>query len=184
MKINLFKAVAYCLFVKRSKKAIIKSTVFCLFLLLFFSSRAESAKIIVLNDGSKIKGEIVSFQDGVYRIKTSFGLIKVSDSNIANIASEGQSFGLEKRQQANPQVNYYKQQVLGDPALMVGIEDMTQDSEIMKLLSDQNLLDEIMSQDFQKLQNNPKFRSLINNPKMKKLMNEVGQKIGTHTSPQ
>ncbi len=59
------------------------------FLVLFAISNVFAGTIrqIELNDGSLLKGEIVSFNNGVYTIKSSFGLLKIEDSKIRSIHS-------------------------------------------------------------------------------------------------
>ena len=43
----------------------------------------------------------------------------------------------------------------------------------MSILSDQNLMNDIMSYDPQRIQNNPKMMQLLNNPSMKALMEKI-----------
>ena len=162
---------------------------FYAFLILFaFSSVcfAES-KTITLTDGSQIKGDVLSAQDGVYAIKTSFGNIMVSDSDIQSITAHSsmppsvQNLGQMDPGQLKTQAGQYQQILMQDQDFMGDMQGLAQDPEIMGLLSDPELIKAVTSQNMQSLQNHPNFQKLLENPKLRQLLEKAGQKMGSGT---
>ncbi len=144
---------------------------------------AESIKTIKLKDGSILKGQVIQLTNGTYTIKTSqFGEVKIPESNIFSIvspqaASQQTDLSSSKTQLKN-QVQQLQGSLLSDPALMKEIQGMVQNKEIMKILSDQNVVNDVMSYDQNRIENNDKIKSLMNNPDMQRLMNKIGQQMG------
>ncbi len=65
----------------------------CLYLIFFIlicasCSIASAENLITLKDGSEIKGDVVSLQNNIYTVQTSFGPVQIPDSQIQNIAAE------------------------------------------------------------------------------------------------
>ncbi len=65
---------------------IIKLT-FCMLILLMIVSLA-SAETFYLKDGNKVAGDIVSHEDGIYTVNTSFGIVDIPDDNIDRISDK------------------------------------------------------------------------------------------------
>ena len=65
---------------------IIKLT-FCMLILLMTVSLA-SAETFYLKDGNKVAGDIVSHEDGIYTVNTSFGIVDIPDDNIDRISDK------------------------------------------------------------------------------------------------
>ena len=139
-------------------------------------------QIITLKDGSQINGEITSFSSGVYTVNTSaLGYIKISSSQVANIANTktapGQNSIGTTQPSSNDDINQRIQatqaKVMNDPHMVSGIIDMMKDPEIVQLLSDPELTQKFMSRDVKAIQNDPKAQKLMNNPKMQALMDQL-----------
>ncbi len=141
-------------------------------------SYAQSIKTISLKDGSQIKGTILSVSNNVYTIQSSFGTLEINDSNISSISSENATSSAQPKMISDRQLAEYQKQLLQNPNVMSGIEDIASDPEVMQALSDPAFAQAIMSQDMQKLQNSDQFKQLIQNPKMQQLINNAGQAIG------
>lgn len=47
----------------------------------------HSQKNIVLQNGERVSGQILSLQNGVYAIKTKLGILNIKESEIASIES-------------------------------------------------------------------------------------------------
>jgi hypothetical protein len=60
---------------------------------------------------------------------------------------------------------------------MTEVENLTNDEEIKALLSDPKLLEDALSFDQDKLQQNKTVQDLMKNPKMQDLMNKIQQQI-------
>ncbi|MDP8265259.1 MAG: hypothetical protein P9M12_07295 [Candidatus Aceula lacicola] len=145
-------------------------------------SYAQNLKTIELKDGSQIKGNVLSLNNGIYSVETSFGAIQVEEKNILNISSENSFPQAQSQKIGKDQMMEYQQQLLGDPQVLSGIQTIAQDPEIQAAFSDPEFAQAIMAQDLQKLQNSPKFKDLLKNPKMQKLINSAGQAIGQPVS--
>lgn len=150
-----------------------------------FPLYAQSVKTITLNDGSVIQGKIIALEQGLYTIETShLGQIKVQDKDIQSITSTPITPAPETALNApfKQQAEQVQGQILTDPSLMQDISGILENKEIMSILSDQKFLDDVLSQDPQRLEKNEKLDQLIENPQMKALLEKVNQKIST-TAP-
>ncbi|MBU0468158.1 MAG: hypothetical protein KKD07_08875 [Candidatus Omnitrophica bacterium] len=174
-----------------------KHTVLTVFLacLLFTSivHAQTSQKIITLKDGSIIKGTVVSVENQKYIIDTNnLGKIEVADTDIVSIVSPGTG-QVPANQNAlgnlgglgnlgmSGQMQQMQNSLMSDPNMMAEMQAMLQDEEIMALISDPNIMKDLMSNDPSVIQNNPKIMQLMNNPQMQALvqmmMNKgIGQK--------
>ena len=150
---------------------------------------AHSAqKFITLKDGSVIKGTVAGIANQKYTIETNnLGTIEVSESDIESITTSkvAQATKVPVAQNAlgglgNPggsgnlgtsgQMQQMQNTLMSDPQMMAEIQTMLQDKELMALLSDPNIIQDLMSNDPSVIQNNPKIMQLMNNPQMKALM--------------
>jgi len=175
-----------------------------LFLSTVTSSFADQAgQVITLKDGSQIKGELSGIENGVYTVKTpTMGDVHVPVSNVASItnskipitappanhtagnyASPGQLSG--DMPNMDQQIMSQQQKLMSNPEDMADVQQMAQDPEIMKLLSDPALVQAVTSHDYQAIQSNPKVQELLNNPKMQALLQKMApQQQQQNTSSQ
>ena len=90
--------------------------------------------------------------------------------------------GMGGGQDANPglmqQAQQLQGQIMNNPAMMQDIQGLLANPEIMNIISDPNLMKDLMTYDPNKIQNNPKIQSLMNNPEMKKLMQKMQGQLG------
>jgi len=164
---------------------------------LFFLStgvRAEGEfKRINFVDGSSIKGRIVSIEDGAYIIETpSLGRIKAQDKNVTSITALSVS-PAEKNPstfqgkdntsqdltptQLKQHVTQLQQDVMANPQMMQEIQSLLQNEEVMSIFSDKQFMNDVMSYDPERIQQNPKLQELIKNPEMKRLMDSLHLQI-------
>lgn len=141
---------------------------------------SHSAEIITLKDGSQIRGDLVSLNNGVYSVQTAaMGTINITAGNIVNITNEGatptQQIIPSSHQQPNMDAVFQQQQaqLMSNPEAIAAIQQMAQDPEIMKILSDPALIQSVTSRDINGVSNNPKTQELLNNPKMKALLDQL-----------
>ena len=144
-------------------------------------SYAQESKVITLKDGSILKGKVLELTDGIYTLETeNLGNITILEANILSIAApsaarpaseENNSTELKK------QVEQMQGTIMADEELMMGIQGLTEDEEIKAILSDPNLITDVMSFDQDKIEQNTNIQNLMNNPKMQQLMNQVQQKV-------
>ena len=146
--------------------------------------------IIILKDGSQIKGDLVSFSGGIYTIHTStLGDVKISSSQVANIsqaqilqaipplaAPATTNVSPASDGEVDQKIRSAQTKLMNDPEMMAEIQGMIKDPEMIQLLSDPTLAKEVMSHDTKAIQNDPKAQQLINNPKMRALMDKLRNK--------
>ncbi|VAX36798.1 hypothetical protein MNBD_UNCLBAC01-1302 [hydrothermal vent metagenome] len=141
---------------------------------------AASTKFIRLKDGSVLKGKVIEMSGGTYKIETPhLGIITLPENEIISISESNSAAQGDTSEKANikKQVQQIKGDVLSNPAIMKEITNMTQNPEIMQLLSDPNLINDVMSYDPEKIESNPKIQQLMNNPDMQKLMNQLSGQL-------
>ena len=149
-------------------------------------SSAETMKVIKLKDGSVLKGNVLQLSDGVYTFETSnLGEVDIEESDILSITSSelsGSSSGgsittsdVQKRE-LQKQVQQIKGTILADEEILTEIQNMVEDESIKTLLSDPQLLKDVMSFDQQKIEQNTNVQELMDNPKMQELMDKIQQK--------
>ncbi|MBF0567037.1 MAG: hypothetical protein HQK89_17565 [Nitrospirae bacterium] len=137
---------------------------------------------IQLNDGSVITGEIISYTNGVYTVKSAtLGTITINDSMVYSISSKGgsgvsaSSSPAGSGQDAASQAKNLQQRMMSDADIMNIILSLKDDPEIQKILQDPEIIKAVNNNDLQKLSTNPKFLSLLNNPKVQEIERKMGK---------
>lgn len=167
--------------------------ILCFFLLLGIASNiplhADSFKIINLKDGSTIKGQVTKLKNNVYTIITpSMGEIKVNDSAIESIGSPAaqspstfqinpSSHSSDNNSPFSNQLQQMQGSILTDPHLMADIQNLLNDPEILKIISDEKFKNDVMSQDVNRIEQNDRTQDLMNNPKIQALIEKINSKF-------
>jgi len=134
---------------------------------------------IELADGSTIKGEVVSLENGVYTVNTeSMGQIKLEASRIKKIVSPSGSVDANKpteiMKSINPdyvqsQVDQLTPAVTGNEEVMNKVSTLSDDPNFQEVMKDPEILNAIKAKDIKALMNNEKFMKLLNNPTVKEI---------------
>ena len=158
---------------------------FCLTVLLVFMCSQVSAtdiRNIELTDGSVVSGEIISFSDGIYTIKTeSLGMLHISSARIRAITSKSSQPHTEAEHGDNSpynskfdsQVRNLQQQMLNDPALLELIMSLQDNPEFKQALQDPDIQEAIKTGDPGRLASNPIIKRLLNNPAVLEIYKKV-----------
>ena len=156
---------------------------FIFFFLLFSSAGVYAGQFseIGLIDGSTIYGEILSFNDGIYTVKSgSLGTIKVAESDIREIRV--QSGNTKDREYASPANSSISSEVQSLQTLMQNNQDimaiifsLQNDPDFQEIMSDPGILNAVNSGDIAALISNPKFMSLMNNHKVQEIQKKLAQ---------
>ena len=140
---------------------------------------AGEIKDIELKDGSVVSGEIVSFSNGRYTIKSSsLGNIKIDDSQILSIRSRGTGQRKEKAKKdgiPNDQVQALQNLMATDEETLKMILSLQNDPDFQNVLSDPVLMNAVTSGDISALISSPKFMKLLNKSKVKDITGKVGK---------
>jgi len=155
---------------------------FMFFILIFLSAGVYAGEFseIGLIDGSTIYGEILSFNDGIYTIKSSrLGTIKVDESDIREIRVQSGTKNREYASPSNSSINSEVQSLQtfmqNDQEIMAIIFSLQNDPDFQEIMSDPGILNALNSGDIAALISNPKFMSLMNNHKIQEIQKKLAQ---------
>lgn len=148
---------------------------------------AQEIKIIKLKDGSVINGKVLDLNSGVYTFETpNMGSVQIAETDVLSISSPSahniqqpnvQASGSSQNSLIQSQVNQLQGTILSDGNLMKEIENLSNDEEIQKIISDPQLMDAVMSFDKNKIEQNQSIQNLLNNPKIQDLIRQIEQKL-------
>ena len=160
---------------------------FTFFVLSVITSGFAEEQEITLKDGSKIVGELVSINNGVYTIKAPIiGNVQAAASDVVSITNR--QSGAQPTGPGNPTGSYQspgtipdlnqrvadqQKQLMSNPESMALLMQMAQDPEIAQMLQDPALVDAVTHHDLQAVQQNPKILELMNNPHMKAFLQKL-----------
>ncbi|MCB1645253.1 MAG: hypothetical protein KDI36_07355 [Pseudomonadales bacterium] len=157
-----------------------------LLLLLWSGALAAADKTFVLRDGSQVRGEIVSFSNGVYEIRSSaLGTLRVPDARVVSILtadSASQSApapttaaGANSAMDFGSALDSIKSGIASSPDVMSQIMQLQHDPQMKEVLSDPAIMQAVQRLDFEALSRNPKFQALMNNAKVRQIQSSMGQ---------
>jgi len=161
-----------CVNNRRTMMKLITSYFFILLIFWNTGVFAGSQRQIELTDGSVITGEIVSFSDGVYTIKSNhLGILKIEDSKVRSIDS-----GSRDSNDSNASfgdLQGLQNLIMSSPDLMNTIMSLQDDPDFKAALQNPEVMRAVSSGDINTLLSNPLFMKLIENPKVKEIAQEV-----------
>ncbi len=143
------------------------------------SIHAFADKEIILKDGSRIRGEIQSMQNGLYEVRTdSMGTIQLGSRQIQSIISvgteaPGAAAGEQGSAVSQSTIDSIKSNIVSSPGMMSTITELQNDPQMKAVLADPEIMRAVQNFDLQALGNNPKIKALMNNAKIKQISNEV-----------
>ena len=156
----------------------------CVFILVgIFSTGVFAGEIreITLMDGSAIHGEIVSFNDGVYTIKSnSLGTIKIEESDIQQIRLKfrGANNGEDDsplNSSISSEVQNLQTLMKNDQAIMNMIVSLQNDPDFQEIMGDTDIINALNSGNIAALISNPKFMRLLDNEKVQQIQKKLAQ---------
>ncbi len=162
-----------------------KLVVFFLAFLLTSSLQAGTTKHIALKDGSVIKGELISFENGTYTLQTdNLGRLQLPEANVISISNDAVMPPSPTGGQAvnatpvfSNKVNAMQNQIMGNPQAIQAVQAMAEDPEIAAMISDpafvQQLTAAVSNNNIDSVAGDPKIQQLMNNPKMQALIQQL-----------
>ena len=154
---------------------------------------AFSAEVsdIYLDDGSILRAEVISLQNGKYTLRSaSMGEFTLESSRVSQIGRrqadqnlvpaapaqvQQQSFGSPEAFQAK--VASAQAAIMNDPEGMQAAMAMASDPDFRKLLEDPEAVAALKSGDMATLMKKPQFQAIMDDPKMQGLANKVKDKV-------
>ena len=155
------------------KKTIFRFLKTCtnIFLFLWIVSSASHAGVvsqIKLVDGSVIQAEIISFSNGVYKLRSeSLGTISVAEDRVQSIRpNKSQISGTPAQlETADPlvgqKVQGLQQKLTSDPKTMEMLLDLRKDPSMIGVLNDKDLMRAIQQGNLSTVIKNPKIQKLM-----------------------
>ena len=141
---------------------------------------SSTSSRIELDDGTVIVGTIISFADGVYRIKTeSLGTISLSENAVLSIHRGGSSGSGASSQARTSGSGAYdlraeQQQIqnrlMGSPDTVEIIEGLQNNPAMQNILNNPDLMKAISQGDLETLGRSPDIQALMNNPKVRDII--------------
>lgn len=143
---------------------------------------ADSLRIIELNDGSRIAGEILAFESGVYTIQSdTLGRLHIPDESIRAIRSDRPKAPPTVRSLvAVPSPLYGAQfaeiqsRMVNDPNLLTIVMSLQNDPQLLSILNDPVLMSAIAAGDLESLQSSPKILELEDHQTIQQLLQLMG----------
>lgn len=151
-----------------------QSAVTIAIIVLSFNAFAEME--IILKDGSRIRGEVQSMQNGLYEIRTeSMGTIQLGSSQIQSLTTvdvpiPGDSSSADMSQSAADSI---KSSIVNSPGVMSMIMELQNDPQMKAVLADPEIMRAVQNLDLQTLRNNPKIKALMDHSKIKRIHSTV-----------
>jgi hypothetical protein len=120
---------------------------------------AGETKTFELLDGSIITGEIISYNDGTFTLKSEIlGTIRIEETKIRAIRSRGNG-GI-----SGDEVQALQEKMMGNEEIFAMILSLQNDPEFREILQDPEIMDAVSSGDINALLSNQKFLKLLENP--------------------
>ena len=128
-----------------------------------------------LNDGSIVKGELISFVEGTYTLKSaSLGLLKIESERVGAIESSVNpaSYGGEvsnKHGNLSDIVSILTQ----DKDIMAMIMSLQNSPDMEAILNDAEVMQAIQTMNFEALEDHPKIKKLMQNSQIRAIQEKV-----------
>ena len=129
---------------------------------------AETLRTITLKDGSVLKGQVLSLNNGVYKVRTqNIGQIEIEEAKISSISdgTVAQSSQTQQKAQTLPvdissHLEAMQMNILSDPKNLEQIQALTANESLMRMIQDPNLLKDLMSFDEKTIEGNASIQKI------------------------
>lgn len=143
-----------------------------LILYMFFPAVVHAGEVreIVLIDNSVIVGELVSLENGIYKIKTkSLGILEVKEEKIKTIGSKSDLMAGQVKESGQQEISALQQRMIENGSVMQQLHDLENDPDFQKILQDKEVMQAINSGDLNALITNPKIMKLMEKPSVQEI---------------
>jgi len=164
-----------------------KIAIVVIFLLMFTArvGMAADAARYELRDGSIIRAEIISLQDGHYTLQSeTLGTIRIEKSRIRSITM-GAAKPADKSvttssptpdasaPAASARIENLSKAIMADPGMMDRLSSLSQDPDVMQVLRDPEIMKAVNAGDLASLMSNQKFMQMLNNSTIQDIVKQV-----------
>ncbi len=151
-------------------------------LIIISSGYAGADSIIELSDGSRITGEVISFDGNTWIIQSeSMGRLKIDSSKVRSIRAQGSSGQTQPGsssggyQVGKDEIQTMQQSIMANQEILKMIMNLHDDPEIQAILKDPEIMQAVSSGDIAALIANPKFMRLLERAEIKAITGEVAK---------
>ena len=145
----------------------------------------QPTQTIILKDGTTIKGQLINVSNGSYFIASqTMGQVKVSADQVLSINSGEAAQGAAGQIKTGADgkistdtINEVKTNMMQDPQILSLIQELVKDPEVAELMKNPSLMQDALSMDPQKIQNNPEVQKLMQNATMQKIISITAEKM-------
>ena len=140
-------------------------------------SHAGNVNQIRLSDGSLIQAEIVSFANGVYKLRSeSLGTFPLAENRIQSIKPNKSVQFKATDPLVGQQMQRLQLELMSDPQMMGLLSDLQNDPAIKSILQDKELMRAIGQGNLNKVGQDPKIQSLMNSKAVENIIKQHQQK--------
>jgi hypothetical protein len=157
-------------------------------LLLLAAFVGADERVLILEDGSQIRGELMSYGQGAYTVRTaSLGIITLSDRQVERVVSVNGAIStvptptvataLARKPTStvnNASIEALQSAIMSSPSLMSSMTALQSDPQMQALLSDPDVQRAVQNLDFDALSRNAKIQALMQNPQVQALTLDLG----------
>lgn len=137
---------------------------------------AGEVKEIELSDGSVISGEVLSFSNGVYTIRSAgLGSLTLDESKVRAIRTKDAGTAAQGSASPAGDVKTLQNKMMNDKEIMSMIQSLQNDPEFKKILEDPEAMKAVNAGDIGALMANPQFMKLLNHSTVQDIQKKVQQ---------
>lgn len=143
-------------------------------LMLGYASLALAATpVIELSDGSRVRGEILALENGVYTVQSAhLGRIEIRQQDVRRIDYEDSAGGATTEAQ-KARIQALQRDLAADGEIFALIQRLQSDPQLQEILADPEIMRAVAAGDLAALSENPKFMQLMNNPNIRAITSKV-----------
>ncbi len=129
--------------------------------------------MIELNDGSRVRGEIVALENGVYTVESEhLGRIEVRQQDIRRIEYDA-SAESAAADASRARIQALQRDLAADGEIFSLIQQLQSDPQLKEILADPEIMRAVAAGNLAALAANPKFMQLMNNPNIRAITSKV-----------
>ena len=128
-----------------------------------------------LNDGSIVKGELISFVEGTYTLKSaSLGLLKIESERVGAIESSiNSTFDGSEANNKHGNLSGIISMLTQDKDIIAMIMSLQNSPDMEAILNDAEVMQAIQTMNFEALEDHPKIKKLMHNSQIKAIQEKV-----------
>ena len=137
---------------------------------------AADAATILLRDGSRIQGEVLTLSGGVYSIRSAtLGTVTVPQADVQSISEADAPAAPAAAAAGAPSAQELQQRIASDPALMAEVNGLQNNPDVQSILNDPEIMNALRSGNLQVIMGNPKLARLASDPAVQSLIGKLAQ---------